>query len=511
MVKRKKRTVKKPVLAAGLATSDDYSDDYDTETDVNSTSKYGLHEITTTNVYELYHDIVSIDPFVFNRLAELGLELGKGFEVGVKEESELSDAQKEAILKDANELVDRVQLERIFCEAGRLLCQDGTICLLTTINGEKDMNEEDSDEEDAVEGITDVEFMPMTDVSFTIKGMKAGMGLNTLDTEKVPLIYGPIEKIYLYENNPDFVQEYKKDRVQVIRLFNENFSTSDIYGRATLGMYGRSLLQPILDTIRYRQNILDSYSRAVNRYGHMKLWFEYKALAELMASRAVSVKDAEKLMTTAKERISKLTAGEDVITSGFDVSPIETNMNLNIVPVISALENIITNQLLGTPVGAGKTGQTTFASAYVADKSKILVKESIRKQLRTAFEWVLERHLLELGHDQKIVDDVIIKLDPIVEPEIDMPTLLSIWLEGKINDQQAFDVIGWTFKPIPMEEQMKIKEEMMKLELKYAPKPAPGTGQSGNGHKTSNPDSVRNTSGTAKAGKRAEKKSYKSE
>lgn len=450
--------------------------------------KYGEYTLNSER-FKRYQQLTEIDPYIFSGVMDLALTLGKGFEVGMDEEK-LGDRPEKPpeILKDAREFADKMHLQSAFAEAARLLVINGTVPIILG---------KPIDKEDESVGIMRLEFSPMPYTTLITRGFD-------LETNKAPeshmvngvtTLIGPVNRVVLNEKTTQ-QKVFTEDSFVLMRYANENYEVVDRHSRVTVGVYGRSLLDALQATVKYRQNLLWCNDKATRRYGTFLLHFDYKALGDLIANRMIDISDAQAYMNAAAKEGKKLAAGSDIWTAGFNIDPITPTNNLDIMNIKVSLENDILNMLFSTNVGNGSS--TTFASAYVSRQQKILGMESIRRTLVDGFEDILRRHLLMIGYGEKEVDTVIIKLDPIMEPEVASSDIIALNQSGKLRDSDMFDLFGWTCDPVPEDEQLAKQREMLKLQSEFAPQPASAGRAKGEV----------SGSGKDKAGPRAEKSAY---
>lgn len=470
--------------------------------------QFGEHKVNELNMFQRYQEVTEFDPYVFSGLIDLALALGKGFEPAIDErkmnnkEKKLSESELRKALNDAEDFCEEVDMQNVFTEAARLLCQDGTVALILSR----------ADGEDKTDGILRIEFAPMPYVTLWPKGFdNANPGQTSQIMDGTLILRGPIDRVVLNEFTP-WQKIFTDERFVLLRNSPQNYLMMDRYKRWCIGLYGRSLLEPIMDTIRYRQNLLHMNDQAMRRYGKLLLHFEYNALAELIATRQVSVEDAQKYINAAQKGIKSLQANEDIVTAGFEIQPIEAKGEWDIDTIKKSLEADIANALFGSSGSSGQSG-LTFASAYVTRMHKIMGMESLRRVVKRGIEEIIYRHLIDKGYGEDIAKAIIINLDPINEPEIDPATIMQLNATGKISDRNMYNLFGWSFEPPSIEQQLEAQETQLELQSRYqmqvdtnkaTSKPAAG-GSSNGGSK---PGPTKSASGPVKAAKRTEKSLY---
>lgn len=457
---------------------------------------FGEHMINPLNRFQRYQEITEFDPYVFSNLIDLALALGKGFELGIDDEKddELSEAELDKALKIAKKFSRDMDLQAVFTEAGRLLCQDGTTpIILSTAEGE-----------DKSAGILRIEFAPMPYVTLWPENFdNQNVAKNATIMDGTLVLRGKVDRVVLNEFTP-YQTVFKEERFVLLRHSYQNYMVRDRYQRYTIGLYGRSLIEPLMDTIKYRQNLLFMNDRAIKRYGKLLLNFEYTALAKLVEERQVSVEDAQKYIDTAQLNLKKLEANADFVTCGFNIQPIESGGSWDIDTIKKSLESDICTALFGGSGGSGQASMT-FASAYVSRMNKIMGMESLRKVVKRGIEEIVHRHLIYSGISEEIAESIVINLDPINEPEVDPTVVMQMNTAGKISDQNMYRLFGWSFEPPTEEEQLQKQQAQLDMQTEAAVKQIKAKG----GNQA--PGEGNSSSGTVKSGAKAEQKAYTKE
>jgi len=361
------------------------------------------------NRYKRYQQLALIDPYVSTSLLKFGLTIGRGYETYVEGEEKTNQA-KDEIDKWAAE----VNLDMAVSAIGRLLARDGTVVLYLPRKGNT---------------ITALQPLPMQYTTLLPKGVSPkATGVNTLK--------GDVEMAVLNENTAK-PTTFSRDEFALFRLNHEGTVMTDISGRPTLGIYGVSLLEAVDRTIKHRQDIIEGYTKAIRRYGIGRLHIDHKALEPLVAEGRLE--EVNKILTAVKAEMAEIEQNEDLVGVGFDVKPITTGQSIDIVGIKESLERDIAVGLLQDETTTGKASGSTFASSYVAQTDRILVLQSIQRQIRRVLEREVIGRQLELWGMDTIVK---LQFDDLVQHEINIRDALELNLNTKISDRELRGIAG---------------------------------------------------------------------
>jgi len=363
--------------------------------------------LDTSNRYVRYQQLTLIDPYVATSLLKLGLTIGRGFETYA--EGADAEATKEMIDEWARE----VNLDAAVATIGRLLARDGTVVVYMPRRGDT---------------ITALQPLPMQYTTLLPRGVKP-------KSHPTNILKGDVEMAVLNEAATPTV--FERDEFALFRLGHEGYTCSDILGRQTLGIYGISLLEPISRTIKHRLDILEGFARAVKRYGIGRLHIDYHALEPLLEAGRYS--EAKTIMDKVREEMERLQQNEDIVGTGFEVKPLFTKFDLDIVEIKESLERDIAVGLLQNEITMGKASGSTYASSYVSERDRLMVLESMQRQIRR----VLEREVI--GRQCELwgyLPCVRIRFDALTEPRSDVRGLLELYLNGIITEAELRERVG---------------------------------------------------------------------
>jgi len=367
----------------------------------------GANILETANRYRRYQQLALIDPYVSTSLLKLGLTIGRGFETYVEDGG----------AREAKELVDgwaaEVNLDMAVASIGRLLARDGTVVLYMPRKGDT---------------ITALQPLPMQYATLLPRGMKPKQATGQV-------LKGEVELAVLNESGTPTT--FSRDEFALFRLNHEGTLMADILGRQALGIYGVSLLEPIDRTIKHRLDILEGYTRAIRRYGIGRLHIDYKAVESLIEQGRYE--EAKGIMDKVKLSMEQLEQNEDIVGAGFEVKPITTGQSIDIVGIKESLERDIAVGLLQDELTTGKASGSTFASSYVAQTDRILVLQSIQRQIRRVLEREVIGRQCELWG---LEPSVKLKFDELVKPKRELRDMLKLYLNGVLTESELRESVG---------------------------------------------------------------------
>lgn len=409
---------------------------------------FGREKVSSSNKYQMYNDIRTLDPIVNMGLLELGYTLGKGFAVSVDDKLRKETGKEkmiEKIIEAGEASVIRLKMRPSFCETASLLGQDGTVPVRAIPAGDGK--------------ILKIEQLPMPFVTLLPEGIKPAQDARQAKEEVKGYIKGDVVRVVLNEGTEIMDDFTDMDNNYILRIFNSGYITKDILGRDTYGLYGRSLLEPLVNTARFRANLMYSFEKAVLRYGHMKLAYNYNVVAEMLKAGNIDPKTAKKLTDQLATDVADIKDGQEIVAAGVEVESIENKGDAHIMETKAAIDDDIRRGLLGMPRGSGGSGSNTFSSIYVFEQSRILVMQNMARQIKEVYEAILQRDLTAQGIEG--AEYVRIKLDPIKEPDILVADMITLHEKGLLGDQQLFDTIGLPIAPMPKEYQDAKRKEAM--------------------------------------------------
>jgi hypothetical protein len=238
----------------------------------------------------------------------------------------------------------------------------------------------------------------------------------------------------------------KNGRVTLMRLMHHGHQCRDIYNRNTIGLYGISLAELVDEQVKKLEDVNWGFSKAIGRYGYGRLHIDNELLKQRILAGQLSLKQAAKILAAETRVARTMKPNEDILSIGKTVKDIPGGFQnaSGVIEFKQSLEKDIAYCLLETEAGSLKAKGSTFASSSVSDMDAVRVMESMRIQLKVGFEDIYRRHLELLGYAEEEAAAIRIELQPIDQPLVDLPTLLTVSAQDPeaLSISQAMAIVG---------------------------------------------------------------------
>lgn len=366
-----------------------------------------------SNRFTLYQQLSTCNPYVSTSLNKLGLSLVKGMRFDSK--SKRNSIEFEDFSKKTN-FLNQIQ------SLARLLCRDGTYAALP-ISGVKGGN---------------FRIAPMLMPALTIlpEGIEPGAKADQVMTPG-----DNVEGIKFCLNEGDKLQVVHEFSEVIYGVYNEWDSVQeDMKKRKTYGLYGSSLLVPIIPSI---QNLLDldqGYVNYVKKYGQGRYAINLRALEEAVKQGIITPAQASEAVKAFAEEHAKLSENEDIIGAGLEVLTPDAKGSLDTSTFKQSLETEIMLGLFQSPLTMGKSTGSTYASAYMVEEDRMLVLEGLQKIVESITNQAINARLRAIGKPE---DSVWVVFDELSKPVLDFSTLLEMCNTGKITDEELRQRAGF--------------------------------------------------------------------
>jgi hypothetical protein len=303
-----------------------------------------------TNRLTFYQQLSTCNPHVSTGLNKLGLSLVKGMDF---------DGKKAAV-KEFREYSKKSNFINQVQTIARILCRDGTY-LAKPVYGAAGGN---------------FRLVPFLMPYSTIlpDGYEPGARPSKImqpskDLEKT--------RFYVFEKLKD--QEVIEFNKVVYGNYNEYDSVQlDVKNRKTYGLYGSSLLVPLIPSIQNLLDINQGFVSFVKKYGNGRYIFNFRYLEELAKQEIIEVEDIPGIIDEWCEKHKYLSENEDIVGAGIDVYTPDPKGSLDITAFKMSLETEIQIGLFQSPLTMGQASTTTYASAYETEEDRMLVMEGLQ-------------------------------------------------------------------------------------------------------------------------------------
>jgi hypothetical protein len=373
------------------------------------------------NRFTLYQQLSTCNPYVSTSLNKLGLSLVKGMQF---EGTSRRNAKEFEDFSKKSNFLNQVQ------NIARILCRDGTYAALP-ISGIKGGN---------------FRITPLLMPALTIlpEGVEPGSSV-----DEVMQPGKNIEKIRFCLNEGEKLQEVYDYSQVIYGVYNEWDSVQeDRRKRKTYGLYGSSLLVPIIPSI---QNLLDldqGFVSYVKKYGNGRYVINLRSLEEAVKQGILTPLQATDAVTAFAEKHKGLSENEDLIGAGIDVLTPDAKGSLDTSKFKESLETEIMLGLFQSPLTMGKSAGSTYASAYMVEEDRMLVLEGLQKIVESIANQAINARLRAIGKPE---DSVWVVFEELSKPVLDFDTLLEMANTGKITDDELRQRAGFHAKAVDTE------------------------------------------------------------
>jgi hypothetical protein len=349
-----------------------------------------------TNRFTFYQQLSTCNPHVSTGLNKLGLSLVKGMDF----------QGKKSAVKEFTEYSKKSNFTNQVQTIARILCRDGTY-LSKPVYGAAGGN------------FRLVPFlMPYTTI--LPDGFEPGATSDkTLQPGKDP----EKTRFCVYEKDKDQAI-FDFDKV-VYGNYNEYDSVQDdIRSRKTFGLYGASLLVPLIPSIQNLLDINQGFIQFVKKYGNGRYIFNFRYLEELAKQEIIEVEDIPGIIDEWCEKHKYLSENEDIVGAGIDVYSPDPKGSLDITKFKESLETEIQIGLFQSPLTMGKASGTTYASSYMVEEDRMLVLEGLQKIVESISNWAINARLGAIG---KPIDSVTVEFEELSLEKLTMAEMQEMY------------------------------------------------------------------------------------
>lgn len=364
----------------------------------NSTSVGGYSNIDTSNRFASYDDYEIATPHASTSVAKLRLTLTKGmhFAGGTK-----------SLRKDFDTWSSRVNFTSQVHAIARGVCLRGTYLGIGQGNAED----------------FTIEPLLMSETTVLPKGIKPKSKPKTV-------MKPPLESVIINESDEATRQTFEFSKVIYGSLNAYDRKQKDILGRDTYGIYGTSLMEPIIQTIRHLISINRGYVLFVEKYGNGRYVFNFDLLEKLIEEEIITVEDGQAIIDAWMEDHKYLKANEDIVGAGLSVTAIDANGSLDVMAFKKALETDIQIAFFQSSLSMGDSKGSTYAAGYVSEEDRMVVLEGMQAVIRNIAQQAINQRLALMG---KQPDTITIQFEELSTPKIEFGDLQEAYNSGAIN------------------------------------------------------------------------------
>jgi len=364
------------------------------------------------NRFTFYEQLSTAHPYVSTGLNKLGLSLVKGMEFQGKK----SAVKEFELYSKKSNFTNQVQT------IARLLCRDGTY-LAKPVFGANGGN---------------FRLVPslMPHTTILPENVKPGDSpKNIMQPGKDP------------EKTTFCVYEKDKDRILlnfdevVYGNYNEYDSVQeDVLQRKTFGLYGSSLLVPLIPSIQNLLDINQGYIMFVKKYGNGRYIFNFRAVEELVKQDIITDEEGQAIIDEWCEKHKNLSENEDIVGAGIEVYTPDPKGSLDITKFKESLETEIHIGLFQSPLTMGKASGTTYASSYMVEEDRMLVLEGLQQIAESITNQAINARLAAIG---KPLDSVTVQFEELSLEKITVTEMQEMYNTDVITKEMFLKRTGF--------------------------------------------------------------------
>ena len=392
------------MLAAAMSGIPDTRDSADP-----NVTYFGRYKLDTKNIFDRYYAIArEVSGQVERGFVNLALKITNGARIVGDEK----DAEKiETLMTSLNFSSLLQDVVRTTCEMGNC------VVLLKSTEGE----------------YMTPEISPMSYVTLLTSQQTPG----TVDDK---LVHGDITQIVHNEGDTN-QHKYERDEVGLFRVWAGANYLKDIMERPTYSIYGRSMTIGVETPLKSLLNSSYYYDEFVKRYGMGRLHINLKLLADMIKEKIVNKEQAQVAQDADTAALQKIGPNEDIISTGREVSMLESKQGFDIVPYLDWRAKQIDRALLQSDVGAGDVGSSWTSAGTAVSAQELVTLQSLRDTLfKTFMEEIIAPQLPDLGLDLQTIS---ITAEPLSQAPVPYQVLVEmadrdIITEGEVRTRAGF-------------------------------------------------------------------------
>jgi hypothetical protein len=327
-----------------------------------SATYFGRYKLDTTNIFDRYYAIArEVSGQVESAFINLALKVSNGANITGDEKDE---EKIEALMADLN-------FSSLLQDVARSTCEMGTCVVLMR----------SSEGEDITPQISPMSYITLLPDSETV----GVVGEN--------LVHGTVTRVIHDEMGVGKI-EYTREDVGLFRLWAGANYFTDIAGRPTFSIYGRSKTIGVETPLKSFINASYYYDEFIKRYGMGRLHINMKLLADMLKDKTITSTAAKATQDTDAMELQKIGPNEDIISTGREISMIESKQGFNIIPYLELREKQINRALLQSDVASGEVGGTWTSAGTAVSAQELVALQSLRDTIFKMFtEEIIEPRL----------------------------------------------------------------------------------------------------------------------
>ena len=257
------------------------------------------------------------------------------------------------------------------------------------------------------------------------------------------IITGNVQNAYINENDASKRISYDADEILYGAWNRYHKVQQDVLKRDTYGLYGASLLEPLISPIRNLLAVTHGYIQFVEKYGNGRYVINFEILNELAKAGIISPDAIGPAIAEFSEKHKYLKANEDIIGAGIEVTPIDANGTLDVLAFKKSLEADIQIGLFQTPLSMGDTKGSTYAAGYVSEEDRMTVLEGLQYVNRNIVQKIINKRLSMMS---KSPDTVWVEFDELSKAKLESGDITELYSLGIIDESEVRTRAGFPVK-----------------------------------------------------------------
>ena len=395
------------MLAAAISGIPDTRDSAD-----QNVTYFGRYKLDTKNIFDRYYAIArEVSGQVERGFVNLALKITNGARIAGDER----DAEKiDALMTSLNFSSLLQDVVRTTCEMGNC------VVLLKSTKGE----------------YMTPTISPMSYITLLTSQQTPG----TVDDK---LVHGDVTQIIHNEGGTN-QHKYERDEVGLFRVWAGANYLKDIMGRPTYSIYGRSMTIGVETPLKSLLNSSYYYDEFIKRYGMGRLHINMKLLADMLKDKEITPEAAQVTQDADTAALQKISPNEDIISTGREVSMLESKQGFDIVPYLDWRAKQIDRALLQSDVGAGDVGSSWTSAGTAVSAQELVTLQSLRDTLfKTFLEEIISPQLPDLGLNLK---NISITAEPLSQAPVPYQVLVEMADRGIITEGEVRTRAGFSYE-----------------------------------------------------------------
>ena len=212
----------------------------------------------------------------------------------------------------------------------------------------------------------------------------------------------------------------------------------DVIGRPTYGIYGASLVEPIIRSVKGLLDLTEGFGAYMRRYGIDRLNINIPIVEELRIEGRYE--EAKEILEDTIASMRKLGAHEDMVSGNSDVQSISKGTVPSVRDMKESFESDIQVGLLQSPLTMGRAVGTTYASGFLSEADRMMILESIQIIILSVVQAeIINPQLKSMGAKHGAIK---VTANDLTNPLLDPQSLTDARINGDITEEEYRERMG---------------------------------------------------------------------